>query len=33
MAAWFTIDEALEKIIEGQVPLIKELKAILDIAD
>jgi len=29
-AAWFTIDEAGKKIIEGQVPLIEELKAKLD---
>jgi predicted NUDIX family NTP pyrophosphohydrolase len=25
-AGWFTIDEAVEKIVEGQVPLLRELE-------
>jgi len=27
-AGWFTIDEAVKKIVEGQIPLLKELEGI-----
>jgi predicted NUDIX family NTP pyrophosphohydrolase len=29
-AAWYTVDEARKKIVEGQIPLINELEAKLD---